>query len=752
MKRILVSRWFHIFVLLTLLGGAVFVRAQDYSWAQSLRFLAFDAFNRFDPRPPTDDVVVVDIDETSLGRPNLGQWPWSRLVIARLIENLKEKGATAIVFDMVFAEEDRTSPHAVMERLPADANVQALRDFFEGMPDNDEVLAQTIGEAGNVVTAFIWSSNMEATRRAPVLSQPILMTRPARTLLDSVPAMTGVATNLPLLSQAAAGNGSFGVTPEVDGIIRRVPLFFNFEDPQRPGARILYPSLAAEAVRVAQGAKLVTRARTLKPEEAGPFDPPLKVSIGKYEVPLDWDGRLFVYFSQERRKDYIPAWQVIDGSVADEKIKGKIVFVGTSAEGLKDLRSTPLDLFVSGVELHVNVAEQILTGHYLTRPKLVEGVELLVIGFVGLMIIVIAPFIGAVLMAAITLLMIGAISFVSWLSFKHYGLLLDPVYPSLCIVVLFVMSALFTYIRTEAERRRVRQAFGLYISPDFMEELAKNPDKLSLGGQTRELTVMFTDIRSFTTISESLSPEALIQLMNEFLTPMSDLVMNNRGTIDKYMGDAMMAFWNAPLDDPDHARHACQAALQMNKALEPINETLRVRAESERKPPLVLKAGIGINTGTASVGNMGSRQRFAYSAIGDTVNLASRLEGQTKYYGASILIGAATQARIPDFAALEMDLIRVKGKMEPVRVFSLLGDDVYAAQDFFAPWRSAHEEMMASYRAGDFTEAEKMIARCFDLAGGRLKDFYALYEERLANLRQNPPGGAWDGVYTATSK
>ncbi|HEY8191457.1 MAG TPA: adenylate/guanylate cyclase domain-containing protein, partial [Alphaproteobacteria bacterium] len=309
-----------------------------------------------------------------------------------------------------------------------------------------------------------------------------------------------------------------------------------------------------------------------------------------------------------------------------------------------------------------------------------------------------------------------------------------------------------TYIRSEAERKQVRQAFGFYISPDFMKELTRDPDKLRLGGETRELSVMFTDIRGFTGISESMSPEALIQLMNDFLTPMSDLVMHNRGTIDKYMGDAMMAFWNAPLDDPDHARHACLSALKMNEALAPINEALRVRAEAERRPPLSLNAGIGINTGPASVGNMGSKQRFAYSALGDTVNLASRLEGQTKTYGVNILIGPQTRRQVPDFATLELDLLRVKGKKEPVHVYTLLGDEAFAASPSFTAWQQTHETMITQYRARDLNGAEKMIEKCMELSGGTLAAFYNLYRERIAELRRSPPAAGWDGVFTATGK
>jgi adenylate cyclase len=473
--------------------------------------------------------------------------------------------------------------------------------------------------------------------------------------------------------------------------------------------------------------------------------------VGDYDIPFDTDGQFYTYFSPKRPDAYIPAWTVVNGTADPAKIRDKIVFVGTSAEGLKDIRSTPVDVLVPGVEAHINVVEQILSKNYLLRPKLFERAEKYTIIGTGFLIILLLPFVGAVAMAIFTGTLVASIIFMSWYGFHVQHLLLDPVYPSICVIIIFGLSVLLSYIRTEAERRQVKSAFGHYISPDLLDELAKNPDKLKLGGETRELTVMFTDIRGFTTIAESMKPEELIQLMNDFLTPMSDLVMSNRGTIDKYMGDAMMAFWNAPLDDTEHARHACTAALKMNRALDPINDGLRQRAQNLGRSPLLLKAGIGLNSGSTSVGNMGSKQRFAYSAIGDTVNLASRLEGQTRTYNASVIIGEATQKHVPDFATLELDLIQVKGKTEPARIFALVGDDVYATPEF-KKWAATHSDMIKAYRDADFDLAMRMMEKCREQAEPRFKNLYALYEERIRDMLAHPPGEDWDGVYVATSK
>ncbi len=750
MSKLIVNQWLHTLILLALLSGAVLVRLHDYQWSRALRFLAFDTFNVLHPREPTDDVVIVDIDDVSMSKDYPGQWPWPRNVVADLVQRLDDLGARAIVFDMVFAEYDRTSPKAFLRNVPIDNQSSALTQNLSAMQDHDAILAEAFRAAGNVVTGFIWSPNEQATRRSPVLSKPIMLSKDATQLRDTMPRMVGVTTSIPELSHAAAGNGCFGVSTEIDGLIRQVPLLFgwNTVTGQPPE---LYPSLALEALRVAQDPRLLVKIRHLKASEIGPLDSPFLMQVGDYEIPFDRDGKFFVYFSKARMKDYIPAWSVLDGSLTVDQVKDKIVLIGTSAEGLKDIRSTPLDLFIPGVEVHLNVIEQVLTGDYLQRPALLAGVELVFMVAIGLMIIILVPFIGAVVLAGLTTALVAGIGYASWWIFLHQGLLLDPVYPSLTVLVLFIMAAWLAYIRTESEKKQVRNAFSHYISPDFMKELTADPDKLKLGGEVRELTVMFTDIRGFTSISERLSPEELIQLMNDFLTPMSTLVMENRGTIDKYMGDAMMAFWNAPLDDADHARHACQTALKMNFALDPINARLKQVADEKGQSPLLLAAGIGVNTGAASVGNMGSRQRFAYSALGDTVNMASRFEGQTKAYGVTIMIGEETAKRVSDFALLELDLIRVKGKAEPARIFTLLGDAA-SVDDAFRQWKIVHDKMLAAYRAQDFDGAAASLQICQAMADQAMHKFYDIFAERIASLKKNRPGAGWDGVYDALSK
>lgn len=756
MKALFYSRSTHFLFLFILLLTAAHFSASDGFLRKKLQYLIFDYFNQVSPRDSTGKVLIADIDDESMR--HLGQWPWPRTVLADIITNLTDAGAMVIAFDGVLAEPDRTSPVNFL-KFSGDSLTPEVRSVLEGVPDHDQVLAEVIQQSGIFVSAFSFGANTEK----PHLKGYSKMSKDIKDdLLKYTQPFFSSAKFLPALELASAGNGSFMAKPEVDGIIRRTNLFFHHDND-------IYPALSLEALRVAAHKKIIYSVRKHARENPNFFtsltDTDYELCLQTYKdgkaeclytpVPMEGDAVFWIrYRSFDRKQDYISSY-LLTGEPSEEikqRIDGKIVLIASSAEGLKDLRSSPLNLFIPGVEVHANAIEQILQGDYLIRPKIIEHIELTFIIIAGLLMIVLAPYLQAFLMTGLCSAIIGTLFCLSWIAYSQHGILIDPVYASLTIFTLFVLSTLLAYSRTEADRRRVKNAFGHYISQDFMEELTKNPEKLALGGETRDLTVMFTDIRNFTSISERMSPAALIQLMNDFLTPMSDLVMQNRGTIDKFMGDAMMAFWNAPLDDPDHARHACMAALKMNQALLPINQKLQKEAEAQGLEPLVLQAGIGLNTGPTSVGNMGSRQRFAYSALGDTVNLASRLEGQTKGYGVNILIGPKTYEAVQDMAVLELDLLRVKGKQEPVKVYTLLGAADMAATDGFRVWRQAHDRMLQAYRQGDFTIAQEIIGECRRLSAGVLDKYYDVYGERIAELAKNPPDDGWDGVFVATSK
>lgn len=750
LRSLFFSRLSHTLMLLCLLAAFLSMHAGNHVWIKGLRNWAFDTYNYYYPRESNNQVVVVDIDEVSLRDDKLGQWPWPRTDVARLVAKLKEMGAKAIVFDMVFAEQDRTSPSVLLKKMPQDQVTPQIQSILDNMPDHDVVLEKALKDAGNVVTGFVWSDDLGTTRHMPYLSMPFQQSSDmGESFADGLQMGQSVTSNIEAIEKSSRGNGSFGQVPDEDGVIRNVPLILGVPD-SVSGKIIVYPSLSLEALRVAEGPKIQNKIRKLRNDELTYFSYPYLLARGKYKIPIGEDGRFYIHYERYDKSKYIPAYEVLEGQTDPSRIAGKIVLIGTSAIGLKDMRSTPLSVNTPGVDIHRNVIEQIMEGSYLVRPSFMQSAEVIFTGIVGLVAVVLVPFVNTLLLGLVVICLVIGVVYSSFGAYIDKGILIDPVYPSLTILVVYFLASILAYIRAEVERRRVRQAFGLYISPDYMHELTKNPENLALGGETRDITVMFTDIRGFTSISEKMEPNELIQVMNDFLTPMSEQVLLHRGTIDKYMGDAMMTFWNAPLYDPDHERSACFAALAMRDALEPVNKELERRAKEQGREFLPLRAGVGVNSGSAAVGNMGSKQRFAYSVLGDTVNLASRLESQTKAYGLDILIGESTAEKVRDFECLEVDLLRVKGKTKAIRVFTILRSQ---KREGFSEVEERHNAMLQKYRAQDWDSADADIDQLLDmpLTAG-LKGYYAAMKSRVQSYKQNPPANDWDGVHVAQDK
>lgn len=511
MIRFLTHRWIHFALLFALLLGAVYYSGSQDRWRKEMQSLVFDELNALYPRESSGQVLIVDIDDDSLLE--IGQWPWPRTDVADLVINLKTLGAKVIAFDGVMAEPDRSSPRFVSENLPDEERFKALAEEIKALPDHDEILAAAIKDSRIFVSGFTYGSYSQ-TPRKPRITKPILVRRSNRAeFLERSERFSKAAVFLPDLEKAAAGNGSFMAKPDFDGILRRTGMIFN-------DGKKLYPSLSLEAVRVAQGnPKLITKIGVNPEDSKRAIDTNFRIIAGDYNIPVENDGLIWVYYRKFEGEDYLSAHKVIDPAYHDEirsRVKDKIILIGSSAEGLKDLRSTALEPFQPGVEIHANVIEQILQADYLLRPDVTIVAEATYILFAGLLMIVLAPFINALVLAFLCFGLIGVAFVGSATAYVDYKVLLDPFYPSLSIFVIFIVSVLLTYLRVESERKQVRSAFGMYVSPDVMRDLEKNPDKLKLGGENKNLSVMFTDIRKFTTISEGLTPEELINLMNEF--------------------------------------------------------------------------------------------------------------------------------------------------------------------------------------------------------------------------------------------
>jgi len=742
-------------IAFAVIGGGLFLRYVDPWFVEFVRVKAFDAYNRIEPREPPaqSPVVIVDIDEKSLAA--LGQWPWPRTVVADLITALRDNGAAVVGFDVVFAEPDRTSPDRIAGSLrgAAPQTVQALK----ALPSNEQVMANAM-QTMRVVMGQAGSKGAAATEPPPIskftsvgANLGILGatdTDPTR-FLFSQPTLIH---NLEVLESSSSGLGFFSVEEEVDGVVRRVPLVMEIAD-------VVKPTLSVEMLRVGfQGNSIVTVV-----DPGGMHEIRLQTPQGNYPIPVDGKGRLWVYYAEPDRfntpdnsgRMYVSAADIVQGRVGPERLGGRLALVGTSATGLLDIRATPIEPRLPGVEVHANILENILQQDFIRYPFTMVLWEMIAVFAAGVLLIFFVPRVGPLVTLVGLVGAGGGIAATSWYLFTEHKLFLDVTYPGAMVFAVYATLAFANYARDAAEKRQVRGAFSQYLSPDLVEQLAENPDQLRLGGETKKMTLLFCDVRGFTTISETYraDPQGLTRLINRLLTPLTNEILTRQGTIDKYMGDCIMAFWNAPLEDPRQEAHACESALAMFKALERLNEERKKEAEDGGFEYLPLNIGIGVNTGECVVGNMGSDQRFDYSVLGDAVNLASRLEGQSKSYGVGTVIGDETAEAVRGVMPIaELDLIAVKGKSEAVRIFTILGDPDLAQTAEYAEFLKDHDAMLAAYRAQDFDEADRLMETLKGRLGGVLDAFYAIYGERIAIFRQEPPPADWDGVFVATSK
>ncbi|MDD5481014.1 adenylate/guanylate cyclase domain-containing protein [Rhodoferax sp.] len=683
-------------------------------------------------------IVIVDIDEKSLAQQ--GHWPWPRNQVAHMVDVLFDTYQIDVLgFDVLFAERDQSSGLASLERLARDdlkdnaVFSQALNRLRPSLR-YDDVFAQSLKNRA-VVLGYYFQHGKMAQSKVGQLPQPILSR--GSFVAQSVGAMqaSGYSANLPELQAAAAAAGFFNASPLIDddGVFRRISLLQAYD-----GA--LYETLSLAMARLALRETRVQ----LNFEGSGKAQALESLQMGQRRIPVDADvASLVPYRGRQGSFVYVSASDVLQAKVPPEVLRGAIVLVGTTAPGLLDLRTTPVQEAYAGVELHANMIAGILDGTIKERPAYVLGLELVLLLVTGLLFAVLLPVLSP-LMATLSTIGLSAATVAVNLWLWNTAQLIVPLASGLVLIAgLFVFNMTYGFFVDARAKRLLARLFGQYVPPELVDEMAQDPGAYSLAGENRHMTVLFSDVRGFTSISEGLSPAQLTELMNAFLTPMTKIIHGHRGTIDKYMGDAIMAFWGAPLSDPQHARHALLAAMDM------VVQLLALEGHFKAKGWPPIKIGVGVNTGDMTVGNMGSEFRLAYTVMGDAVNLGSRLESLTKTYGVQIIVSEFTRAAVPDFAFKELDCVRVKGKEHPVKIFEPLG-----LQDELS---EALRQELALYQTGlqhYQTQNWPVAAQVFAQLQVQHPDceLYRLYAQRVLDFTANPPGIDWDGTYTFLTK
>jgi adenylate cyclase len=718
-----------LILLLLLLGhvGGLY----NLGFVDKLDAALYDLKTRlFQTQGVDERVVIVDVDEKSLKE--IGRWPWPREQTAKLTRNLFEQyGVAAVGFDVVFAEPDQSSGLPVLEKLAqgplaGDGGFGASLARIRPQLDYDGKLAEALASGPSVLGYYFnFAEQPEIVGQLPVPLFPCAELK--KRGVHPLPA-SGYNANLKRLQEKAPGAGFFNMEADFDGVARRMPLVMEYKGQ-------CYGSLVLLSTQAGMGSQTVK----ILPSQG--YRPPM-LDLDGPRAFMDPAGRALVPYRSANAFAYISASDVIMSRAPAASLEGRIVLIGSTAPGIMDLRVTPVSKVFPGVEIHANLISGILDGTVKWEPVGVVGIEVAAIAVVGLLLAAMLP-IATPLWAALATLgltvLLAAGNFYAW-SAHHAQLPLAA--PLLAVWGLFVLNMSYGFFVEARSKAQITKLFGQYIPPELVDEMAKDPARYSLRGESRVMSVLFSDIVGFTSISEKLEASQLAELLNVYLSAMTRVVQQGRGTIDKYIGDAIMAFWGAPMSDDHHARDAVMVAMAMQTALTELNPHLE-----ERGWP-AMKIGVGVNTGRMSVGNMGSEFRMAYTVMADAVNLASRLEALTRQYGVGVLVGEATKAECPDIAFQLVDRVRVKGKELPVSIYEPLG---VAAE--LAPVRLAEAERFqaafADYEAQRWDEAE---IKLMELGRGEPRKLYQVYLDRVTHFRFNPPGANWDGVFAFTTK
>ena len=733
MKQNLVRIVLGLVITLFFIGHAA--RYYEVPFITQLDNIVYDARLQVTmPRGVDERIVILDIDEKSLQE--VARWPWPRDVMAGLIAKLFERYDVAIVaFDVVFAEADYSSGIRVLDDLsqgPLKDVPSFLQSYRELRPrlDNDGQFAQAI-KGKPVVLGYYLNSEKDAKRIASI-PEPVL---PKGTFQGrNIPFTTwvGYGGNLAQFTQNAASAGHFNPITDPDGVVRRVPIIAELD-----GA--YYEALSLAVVRTILGFPKVEPGyapdRFLQRGYTG-----LEwLQVGPLAIPVDETASALIpYRGHKGSFAYVSLADVLADRVPLERLKGKIALVGTTAPGLLDLRSTPVDNVYPGVEVHANLIAGMLDRNIKLKPPYMLGAEVVLLLVGGVALALLIPMLAPLWATLVTLAGMLAITGLNVAIWTEADMVLPLAASLLMTLSLYTVNMAYGYFVEARSKRQFTELFGQYVPPELVDRMAQDPQKYNMEPRAAELTILFSDVRGFTSISEALKPEELREYINEYLTDMSGIIRSrHRGTLDKYIGDAIMAFWGAPVDDAQHARNGVLAALDMQKERRILNEKFAARGWP------TLKIGVGVNSGNVRVGDMGSQVRRAYTVMGDPVNVASRLEGRTKGYGVGILVGEATRSQVKDVVFREVDRIKVKGKDEAVTIYEPLGVEGEVERkvlDELKIWNQA----LRAYRAQQWDQVEVALLNLQRMSPEC--GLYQVYAEKVAEMRRNPPPPDWDGV------
>jgi adenylate cyclase len=735
------NTWIRIAIGVALVLALVVHEAEwyQYRFIQQLELWAYDGRLRFFmPRTLDPRIAIVDIDEKSLAAE--GRWPWNRQKMSLLVQQLFDKYHVRVMgFDIVFAEPDTSSGLASLEELGRgplkdQAEFQGFLQEARRTLDYDRMFAEEIGKHPVVLGFFLGSKADKAGELPlPTFAEKALSGGKDWEFMHHL--ASGYSANIPMLQKQAAAAGHLYPSLDFDGVTRRVPIFMKYGDGY-------YEALAFAMTRIYLG-NVPARIKVAEPS-VGKIAAVPAVEIGPLRVPLDERMAALVPYRGDRGVfRYASATDVIRGTLPLEELRDKIVIVGTSAQGLLDLRSTPVREDYPGVEVHATLVSGFLDQSIMHRPDFIIAISVLTVLLVGLPFAVLLPRLSALMSTAAVLsvaIILVAVNLWAWYS-NHF--VLNIAAPLTLLGLLYLLNMAWGFFMETRSRRLISGLFGTYVPKELVAEMSKNPEEYSMRGESRDMTVLFSDVRDFTSISEGLQPEGLRDLMNTYLTAMTEVIQDKRGTIDKYIGDAIMAFWGAPVVDTEHAVHGLEAALDMQKQVRGLDTEFAKRGW----PPLHI--GVGLNCGQMNVGDMGSRFRRAYTVMGDAVNLASRLEGLTKEYGVGVLVTENIVQAAQGFVYREVDKVVVKGRTEGVAIFEPLGRVGAVGETTVSEVERFHKAL-SFYRKQRWDESEAMLKELAYAAPD--SKLYKLYLKRVAHFRQNTPGPAWNGTWVFTTK